>query len=191
MAILHEDLQQLLVALRYEVETLRGAATRAAKETVFDDITGVLDKAIRMTRSLSVDLRPPGLHDLGLGEALAWVADDMKSRFRLNVRLSVAPAAELVRTEVRGFIVEAVRELLFNVVKHAGVKAAELRVRLDGDRIKVDVKDRGKGSRMAPNSSSGLGLLKIRERADYLGGEFRIVSSPRKGTRAALMLPRG
>ena len=189
--ILHEDLQQMLVALLYEIETLRVVATRADKKTAFAEVNGILHKAIEVTRSLSADLQPPRLYDMGLSESLAWVADEMKSRFGLSVRLTVTPGAEPAQADLRAFIVASVRELLFNVVKHAGAKAAHLRMEREDDRIKIEVKDGGKGCDMTRNPPAGLGLFKIRERADYLGGEFRIVSSPRKGTCATLVLPRG
>ena len=188
--ILHEDLQQMLVALGYELETLRDIATRASRPAAADVAGHILDKAIQVTRSLSVDLRSPVLNDLELGKGVAWVAEDMKKQFGLAVSLDVAPGAEPATDTLRAFIIGSVRELLFNVAKHADTKTAELSMRLEGDRIKVEVKDRGKGFDISQDSPSGLGLFKIRERANYLGGEFHIVSSPRQGACATLVLPR-
>ena len=188
--ILHEDLQQMLVAMRYELSTLRDISTRAGKPGAVDPVNSILDKAIEVTRSLSVDIRPPGLSDVELGRALAWVADEMGTRFGLAVRLAVSAAAEPTGTALRSFIVDSVRELLFNVAKHAGTQAVEVRVEPDGERIKVEVKDRGRGFDIAQKPPVGLGIFRIRERADHLGGEFRVVSSPRNGTCAMLVLPK-
>lgn len=188
--ILHEDLQQILVALRYEIETLRDADTPEAKKSVSVEAQAILDKALQVTRTLSADLRPPGLQLLSFTEKLALVADEMKIRFGLAVRLAVAPDAEPRQGELRSLIIEAIRELLFNVVKHAGTKDVELRVKSSGTRLKVEVQDWGKGYGSLRKSREGLGLLKIRERAEHVGGEFHVVSRPGGGTCATLWVPR-
>lgn len=188
--ILHDDLQQLLVALGYEIETLRkGNGATAARVAASDASVATLNKAIRITRSLCAELGPPALDSLGLAEGLQLLACDMQSRFGLKVRFCLSPAAEPPRAELRTVIAESVRELLFNVVKHAGVKTARVKTEIDGEWIEITVTDRGGGCGRVRDAAKGIGLAKIRERASWFGGEFRIVSSPGKGTSASLRLP--
>ena len=88
------------------------------------------------------------------------------------------------------FVFEAVRELLMNVVKHAGVHAAVIQVKSDGrNRFKVEVSDKGCGFDPCRNNKRKFGIFSIRERADYLDGVLNIVSKRGVGTTAELTLP--
>ncbi|MBI4861315.1 MAG: response regulator [Candidatus Riflebacteria bacterium] len=89
---------------------------------------------------------------------------------------------------------DSVREILFNVVKHASVDVAHVDVRCDGGKLDIAVLDRGTGfdpeaTRSAGHPSGGFGLFSIRERLGLLGGELVIESSTGKGTRALLSVP--
>ena len=90
----------------------------------------------------------------------------------------------------------AVRELLFNVTKHAQVKVAMVQVQRVGDQIQIVVEDQGTGSSalqggMPGNAGTGLGLFNIRKRLDLVGGRFEIDSAPGKGSRFTLQAPIG
>ncbi len=101
------------------------------------------------------------------------------------------PAAE----EVRVFLYESVRELLFNVVKHAGVDRADVRTAVLGDgRIEITVRDEGAGFDPARlggtgEGGTGFGLFGIRERLGFLSGEMEIDSAPGRGSRFILRAP--
>ena len=88
------------------------------------------------------------------------------------------------------------RELLFNVVKHAAVRRASVSLHREGDRIVVTVADLGKGfvpsvDHDAPRTARGLGLFLVRERMVDLGGTMEVVSRPGKGTTITLSAPLG
>lgn len=188
--VLHEDLQQWLAAAKFRIGELHEHALTPAATAAADRVQHMLDKAIEVTRSLAMDLRPPIIHEQGLRAALRWLAADMKHKFDLSVIIRTEAVSERVAEEMGIFVFEAVRELLLNVVKHAGVKTVIVRVRPQGrTRVKVEVADRGHGFDPTRNGARKFGLFSIRERADVLGGSMDIVSKPGKGASIVLTLP--
>jgi signal transduction histidine kinase len=188
--VLHEDLQQWLAAAKFRLGELQELdATTSFRESA-KRVHQMLDKAIAVTRSLAVDLRPPIIHEEGLKRALRWLADDMRKKFDMSVQIRVDRIIEKIGKEIGLFVFEAVRELLLNVVKHAGVKTVAIEVKAQGrGRFKVEVSDQGNGFDSSRDDDRKFGLFSIRERADVLGGELDIVSKPGRGTSIVLSLP--
>lgn len=188
--ILHDDLQQILVGIRFAVTALHAdLASPDAKRTLADCLAN-LDQALGVSRSLSSDLRPPLLHEAGLAPALAWIAGEMERLFGLRVTLALAPEPDTLDSERRILVFDAVRELLFNVAKHARVKEARLDMSWSpaGD-LHVTVSDKGVGFDPARIGQNALGLFTLRERMGIFGGRFLVASQAGIGTRAELALP--
>ncbi len=194
--ILHDHLQQLLVAAKIQAESLQqpdsGSPTVRRKSRRLHEY---LTEAMRVSRSLSVELSPPVLHDAGLVLALDWLARNLQERYGLKVCLRLDPQAEPESEIARTTIFESVRELLLNVVKHAGVLEAELSLaaRPDGQ-IELTVTDRGAGFDIrrleASDASAGFGLFSIRQRLEIAGGSFTVETTPGVGTLIRLAIPR-
>jgi len=188
--ILHEDLQQRLVAMQYRIGNLKEAVQIGPASQTADRLLEDLTEAIQLTRNLTVRLSPPILFELGLIAALDWLADDMQSQFGLVISIKGPRAVTLASDEMRAFAFEAVRELLMNANKHSGIKAAELRIKTSGKhRITIEVRDKGRGMAESQSGEGKFGLFSIRERAQALGGNLGVTSHPGKGTCAALTLP--
>jgi signal transduction histidine kinase len=114
----------------------------------------------------------------------------MRKKFDMSVQIRVDRIIEKIGKEIGLFVFEAVRELLLNVVKHAGVKTVAIEVKAQGrGRFKVEVSDKGNGFDSSRDDDRKFGLFSIRERADVLGGELDIVSKPGRGTSIVLSLP--
>jgi signal transduction histidine kinase len=127
---------------------------------------------------------------MGLGAVLEWLADDMRKKFGLSIALQSDYGIELRSSDLRIFLYESARELLFNVVKHAKAKSATLRVaRSSGDVVCIEVRDKGVGMKPNPRRRTAFGLFSIRERAEALDGRLDVVSAPGKGTRVTLTVP--
>jgi len=187
---LHEDLQQTLVALQYKISAIREYASSLAERSTVEAAAGILDKAIALTRSLSAEMMPPVFPGKNLLADLEWLAGDMQERFGLAVRLRAKSEQVEPSDAVREFLVRAVRELLFNVVRHAQIKTADVSIEcLDGAGITIQVIDNGKGIAADKLSGHGLGLLKLRERVGHFGGKLRLDSTLGGGTCATLILP--
>jgi CheY-like chemotaxis protein len=132
------------------------------------------------------------LYENGLIAALQWLAGRSKEQFQLEVELDLDPEAEPRSVELRAILFESVRELLFNIRKHAGVNRARIELsRSDRDDLYLAVEDEGVGfdPARAEASGRGLGLLRVRERMIALGGQADIDSVPGHGTRVLLVVP--
>ena len=137
-----------------------------------------------------MELRPPVLYELGLAAALNWLADQMKTDLGLTVEVQADAAAEPTSDDMRAFLYQSARELLFNVSKHAGVKAARVRVGGDGaDNLRIEVSDRGAGFDVSASKPISLGLFNIRERAAHFGGRMETRSEQGQGTCVTITLP--
>lgn len=191
--VLHDHLQQLLVAARINTSVLLKQVSDSELLQPLEQLDGLLGQAIQSSRSLTVELSPPVLYDLGLPAALHWLARWMLDKHGLTVAVEAEDEANPRATSMRVLLFQAARELLFNVVKHAGVDAARVELRRNDDAIRMSVTDEGAGFDPRPESAlmtgSGFGLFSIRERLDSLGGGLEIDSAPGRGTRIALHAP--
>jgi signal transduction histidine kinase len=195
--MLHEDLQQLLVAARMQLAALGRTRDVAQQQAITREIADVLERSFKLTRSLSVELAPPVLYEHGLAAALKWLATETRKNYNVEVILEADPSANPKAADARVFLFRAVRELLLNSLKHAGGSAVHITMQhRRPDRVRIMVADDGPG--FDPNSlddkrtgSQTVGLLNLRERVCNFGGEFHIHSAPERGTRITLSLPRG
>jgi signal transduction histidine kinase len=191
--LLHDNLQQLLVFSRLTVGEA-GTLTRSHRlRQSLERVEQGLAEAIEVSRSLTSELRPPLLYERGLLAALRLVSEKLRENAGLAVELQPGADAEPRQEIVRVLLFKSIRELLANVVKHAGVKAAVVAIERRDGRIQVVVSDRGRG--IAPGgpewgqASGSFGLLSIRERMRQLGGELDVRSDAGQGTRVTLCVP--
>jgi signal transduction histidine kinase len=241
--VLHDHLQQLIVAARWRLELLRevlghprgadeaepvGEGQALPDQTATSDevrpargsvehgsslgqaadptspaellrsVDEVLGQAAEASRSLSAELHPRVLELHGLGEALRWLSQTFEQRHGLKVRVMVGERAEPSDPMVRQLLYEATRELLFNIVKHAGVNQAEVSLWWDRQNIcRLRVSDAGRGfepepllnPRQADEGVGGSGLARIAQRLQHLGGQAEVDSQPGKGTWVTLVAP--
>jgi signal transduction histidine kinase/CheY-like chemotaxis protein len=197
--LLHDQLQQLLAAALYGLSDLRAEAAAAVRREAVARLDGLIRDCIAMSRSLTSDLGHPALAEPDIGAGLDWLAAWMKEKHGLAVTVRSPAAVVLAAEEVRITLLQAVRELLFNVVKHAGVRAALVTVDASTEgRVLVTVADKGAGfdtARIAAPGrdgsvvSAGIGLFSIRERLALTGGGVDVESSPGAGTRVTVWVP--
>ena len=184
---LHDDAGQLLSLASLKLRALADALT-GERDGQFRELAEVLAEARRRIASLSFQLSPPLLHDVGLVAATRWLAEDLGRRYGLVVK--VAESEELALDETtRVTLFRAIRELLINVTKHAGVAEARVRIWSEGSLARAAVEDSGVG--FAPDADAGgFGLLALRERLGQLGGTLSIGSGPgATGSRVVASLP--
>lgn len=188
---LHDDLGQLLSAARIRLANLcrdRRADVRKAALAISE----LVEMADRSTRSLATQLAPAALFELGLAAALERLAEEVQQRYGLRVDVERHAAEPALSAEARSIAYRAVRELLINVSRHAGVDRAMVSVRQEGRQAVVCVSDDGDGFRSeddAKASGKGMGLRTVRERLSYIGGTFEISSQPGYGTKAVVRIP--
>lgn len=195
-ALIHDHLQQILAASKIQMELglrrLKGQDFANAETKLAHGIK-LLDEATMAARSLTVELRPPVLYEAGLGEAFKWLANKFKADYNFETVLDTEEIPVHVSDNLKILIFEAVKELLFNAVKYAGVTSAQLLLRYRSGYIFISVEDKGRGFN-AQNaekiaSAHGFGLFGIRERIKLLRGSYQITSHPGGGTKIEMKIP--
>lgn len=189
--ILHDHVQQLLIAAKIQFEVLdKSSLPEKAKHNL---VRGreLIAEAVDAARSLAAELRPPVLYESGLGPALKMLSENMRKQHDLNVIFSSISETLPLPDQSRTLLYHSVRELLFNIVKHAKVKECHLDVRQENGDIVITVTDEGCGFdiNVIGTGGSGFGLFSIRERIKLLSGSMEVTSEPNKGTTTRIRLP--
>ncbi|MBN1818790.1 MAG: PAS domain S-box protein, partial [Sedimentisphaerales bacterium] len=190
---LHDSVGQILAFAARELEMLRRTQEGEAG-TVLDEVRAYLDQAIRETRTLSFDLSPSALYDLGLEAALEDLAERLFKDKGIQCSWNRNGQPALLEVPIRTLLYRSVRELLINIVKHAQARHVEISLEHVEDHFKITVQDDGRGFDMADlywrgSKPQGFGLLSIRERLRHLGGRFQMQSSDGNGTTITLITP--
>jgi len=191
--MLHDGLQQVLVAAKMRLcSAIQLPPSDGSKQAALQALE-LLNEAIQVSRTLTLDLSPLHFADEGLGAALIWLSNWFATHHALSVTVEVAADAEPESEPMRTLVFQGVREILFNAVKHAGIdKAAVKMVRSDGH-IHIIIEDRGIGfhPQWFESKTDGFGLFSLRKRLEQLGGAMEVVSAPGAGTRVTLRAPLG
>ena len=190
--ILHDDLQQRIFAVKMQTSILRDAYQRNDLSTAkidFDQLEELLDKSMTITRNLSIDLSPAVLQGEGLADALVWLAAQMRDQYALEVSIQADGVSTNFEDTLRILLFQAVREALFNVVKHGETRHAQVSIAKTGDQVQVTVSDNGKGfdaGHIFSDLQGSGGLMNIRHRLQLIGCELEIHSQPGQGTRVVI-----
>jgi PAS domain S-box-containing protein len=191
--ILHDDLQQQLAAAKFHL----GLLTKQVPEGTslregMDYAMGLLKDAIEKSRSLSRELSPVMLCHGDFGEVLEWLAGQMQANHGLTVHVQARGAVEVSSDAIKALLFRTAQEILFNIVKHAGVAEATVRLRRRHGWLRMGFCDRGRGfDPKALKQSAGFGLASIRERIELLGGRLRIRSARGRGSTFLIAVPDG
>lgn len=198
--ILHDDLQQTLVAAKLQLDTaireMKSVSQEAKEELEFPvhQASDLIQDAIAVSRSLSVELSPRLLYEAGLPRALEWLGDQMHNTHDLHVTVRCAANADPQDDDMRTLLFQSARELLFNIKKHARIGRAELDLVRRAEGIELHVTDKGAGidseaMETLLSKDGHFGLFSIQEKIKSVGGRMEIRSRPGQGTRVSLMVP--
>ena len=193
--ILHDDLQQRIFAVKMQTSLLQNAyrsGNLQSAEVDFDQLQDLLDKSITITRNLSIDLSPAVLQGEGLADALVWLAAQMQDQYDLQVNIRTTDVPTQFENTVRVLLFQAIREVLFNIVKHAGTSTADIVISQAGHNIQIAIIDNGTGfnaQKVFNESQSSGGLMNIRHRLQLMGCKLHIESQEGRGTRVVIEVP--
>lgn len=187
---LHDQLGQTLTGLKLVLE-MSLKPTNPAQAESFAEALRLIDDLMERIRRLSVDLRPHMLDDLGLVPALEWHFRRFGKQTGIQVQLKRTATFSRLPALIETAAYRIVQEALTNVARHSGAKEADVRLWAGDERLRVQVQDRGKGfnAEQALAARNSTGLAGMRERAELLGGEFTLESSPGSGTLITVELP--
>ncbi len=169
------------------------AQSPADSAKVVDESRKIIEQVIDNLRSLTYQLSPPILHELGLEAALDWLAEQFARQYKFQCRFEDDGQPKPVDENVQTLLFAGARELLLNVAKHARATQVIVRAQKHDGMIHVAVEDDGTGFDTAQvvrtDKTGGFGLFNLRERFSYLGGRCEIRSEPGRGTKAVLIAP--
>ena len=191
--ILHDDIQQMLVAVQIMLQMQSWDSETEGEREALKKADEYLAQTLTATRELSSELSAPAITSRAVQDSLALLASFMEERYGLVVALSAGEAGEIADEDLRGVVIRLVRELLFNVVKHAGVRRAQLAAWREGDDLFICVGDKGRGldpQMLHPErTGAGLGLASMGERLALFGGELDVDAAPGSGTKVTIRVP--
>lgn len=191
---LHDSAGQTLAALTLSL----GQLAQDAKDNA--QLTHSIENVDRLIRHLSQEIRttsyllhPPLLDEAGLSSALNWYVQGLKERSGLEIDLEIPEKFERLANDMELVIFRIVQESLTNVHRHSGSKSAVISVSRDGDRILVEIQDKGHGIppeklEKVQSKRTGVGICGMRERLRHFNGEL-LVESNVTGTTIIATLP--
>ena len=192
--ILHDHVQQLIAGAKLRLNTARADLNQPGVPENLEKIEDLLKRALKASRTLSRELCPPDLYSYGLMNSLDWLARNMLEIHDLKVLIKGEDIMDPESESLRILIFQSVREVLFNVVKHADTREALVEAGIsETGHLRITVSDKGIGfdaeNPSGPGDGTGYGLFSIQERMTALGGSLRMHSKPGEGTRIELIAP--
>ena len=193
---LHDETIQSLVVLARQLDDIASSDKGLSeyKRILLSILRGRINDIMADVRRLSQDLRPPALDRLGLVPALEWLASDVEKRSGINVEVKIDGVGRRFPAEVELVLFRVAQEALRNVLRHSQATSAEVAVELDDRKIKITVKDNGKGFDLPETTGDlvkqgRLGLAGMQERIQLIGGSLEIESSSDEGTVVVIEAP--
>jgi PAS domain S-box-containing protein len=191
---LHDQVGQALTALKINLQVIvhqPGAKPVALK---IGECVQIADEAIQQVRTLVLDLRPPQLDELELAVALRTHAERLLTPANLALHFSAPPVPPAVPKALDIVCFRIMQESLTNVLRHAGARNVWIELAVDGDSLRLTVRDDGNGFYLAEAHRRALrgdsvGLLSMEERAALVDGRIEITTAPGKGATVCAIFP--
>jgi signal transduction histidine kinase len=190
--VLHEDVGQLLTAVRMNLRRL--TVHDGSDASVLEDSVGLVDESLAHLRALSVELRPTVLDDLGLGEAVTWYANRQADRAGYNVLIGQELGNGRLPEPIETAGFRIVQQALTNVARHAQAKNVQIALRRNSDGVGISIADDGIGfdvgdARARSLAGESLGLVHMTELAYMTGGILSVSSTPGRGSTVHIQFP--
>jgi len=189
---LHDQISQNLAICQLKLSMLRASwtAVNTARAMEINEIEDKLEEIIQETRTLTFEISPPILYELGLKPALEWLLENTFRESGINTLLEGDLDEDRLDNSLSILIFRTVRELLHNIIKHANASKTTVRLSQKPHFLEICVTDNGIGFDPEKQYKSiGFGLFSIRERFSSIGGKFTVLSESGAGTRAILKVP--
>jgi signal transduction histidine kinase len=193
---LHDRIGQSLALVNLRLSQLRAATPpQTGTAEALAEVQSLLGQVITETRSLTFELCPPILYELGLGPALEWLGEKSEREYGFVAEVDVSGETDGLSEELRVTLFQASGELLANVAKYASARLVRIELTTSGEEVRLKVTDDGVGiaepqEAYRTTGDGGFGLFNIRERVSWLGGRFELESAPGRGTAVTLSIPR-
>ncbi len=192
---LHDDVAQLLSACSYKLSMAHGTHDILQAYKITGETQKLINLANERIHQLCFELTSSTLYKLGLRAAIEELCESIEHRYGVEFIIQGNGQPNGLDEESATVLFKAIRELLFNVVKHAGVKEGLVTISCQNNMLKLEVEDHGRGfpqeyrNNEEQSLGKGLGLFGIQERLGDLGATLHIHSVPNRLTRVTLLTP--
>jgi PAS domain S-box-containing protein len=191
---LHDSVGQALGGVKFGLETCEALISAGSSEAALSAIrqyAARIQSVVEEVRSISMNLRPSTLDDLGILPTLGWFAREFRAIYgQVEVEVLVDVAEDEIAVPVKTAVYRIVQEAFNNVVKHAKARNITLSLRHVASQVELRIYDDGSGFEAGARGAGGLGLGSMRERAEVTGGRFSVESRNGEGTTVRVMWPR-
>jgi PAS domain S-box-containing protein len=191
---LHDNPMQSLYSAIYRIEELRGTAEPKLKDALAD-VKQHIQNVLQDLRATAKELRPPTIFNFGLENAIRSHANDVLEKHpNLNIYLSLAHDRQILPEKVRLALFRIFQQSIANVIRHSKATEVHVRFSFDAEEAHLEIKDNGKGFEVPANwidlvRQGHYGLAGAAERANTLGGVFKVRSKPGNSTTIQVTIP--
>ena len=189
---LHDHIGQNLAISKIRLKTLEEKVPASSEE--IQNILELIDDSISFTRTLTFELSPPVLYQLGLVPAIEWLAEQFRLKHGINIEVVSDENIHMEGGEKNVILFKTVRELLHNVVKHAHASKTTITIKMSNNNLNITIEDDGVGFDRAlitnyKKKDAGFGIFSMQERIQYINGNVYIESKQTKGTKIEIIVP--
>jgi signal transduction histidine kinase len=192
---LHDSAGQTLAAVKMTVASFQFAGAKAANlPGMLAELDTLVDEVLQEIRTASYLLHPPLLDEAGIASAARWFVEGFAKRSGIEVGCDIANTIERQSRPCELVLFRVLQESLTNVHRHSGASRASVSLKLENDRLKLEVADNGRGipderlEQFSATGNEGVGIAGMRERVRELGGRLDIRSG-KTGTTVSVVLP--
>ena len=189
---LHDGLGQILAIAKIKLTSILQESNMQMAYDVIQESVELIEEAIKETRSLTYNLSPPILHELGLQAAIEWKLGKISNEYGISTSFIDNLVDNPLDNDVNILLYRIVSELLTNVVKHAKAHTVSIQLSEDQNNIYLRVADDGAGFNVnidTPLTYSGFGLFDIYERLESIQGSMKIDSHIGDGAEIIIRIP--
>ncbi len=186
---LHDHIGQTLALTKIKLGALEAQLSMGELSEEARFIRTLIDRTIQYTKSLTFELSPPILYELGFEATIEWLGEQVQKDHQVQFELRTDGRQSALDRDISVLMFQAVRELVMNIIKHAQAGKIRIGIYQADNNLHVDVEDDGVGFDPSRAGGDSFGFFSIRERLNHFSGTFHIESEPGRGTRASLTAP--
>ena len=189
---IHDELGQVLTSLKIDVSILANKLGPGHKSLFkkTESMAKRIDETIQAVKRMCTELRPTVLDHFGLSAAIEWQAEEFESRTGIKCDVSLEPREIILDQDFSTSVFRIFQEALTNIARHADATEVKVSLRLRDGQVMLEVKDNGKGiTEKQFSDPTSFGLIGIRERVNFFGGDVKINGIRNKGTMVTVCIP--
>ncbi len=191
---LHDRIGQALAISKIKINALNSLSALENLPKSVNQIVEIIDQIIQDTRTLTFEISPPILYELGFESAVQWLIEQFNEKHDIFFEYEDDGQPKPIHSSALVLLFRATQELLYNIIKHSQAEKAKISIRRDDKNLKITVSDNGVGFNMMEISThvsehQSFGLFSIRERLTQLDGRLEIKSETGKGSSFTLIAP--